>query len=276
MRFLSLPYICSLSSSYNHISNGCVVVFAGSSPDFTNVIVICNGCVVVFAGSSPDLMNVIAICNGCVVVFAGSSLDLMNVIAICNGCVVVFAGSSLDLMNVIAICNGCVVVFAGSSLDLMNVIAICNGCVVVFAGSSPDLMNVIAICNGCVVVFAGSSPDLTNVIVIVICVLVLILMISLVTYYRLPCSRLIHLHAASGQHSRGHDQLRPHMDRPGSGVSMNASCAMRSMSDREPTRWQRNRIYPQTISLCECVILIYECVNITCVVRTQALYYTHC
>ena len=29
-----------------------------------------------------------------------------------------------------------------------------------------------------------------------------------------------------------------------------------TMSNREPTRWQHNRIYPQPISLCECMTVI--------------------
>ena len=31
---------------------------------------------------------------------------------------------------------------------------------------------------------------------------------------------------------------------------------MLRMSDRKPTRWQHNRIYPQPISICECMIVI--------------------
>ena len=36
------------------------------------------------------------------------------------------------------------------------------------------------------------------------------------------------------------------------------------MSDREPTRWQHNCIYPKPASLCECVI------------RMHPLYHVHC
>ena len=49
-----------------------------------------------------------------------------------------------------------------------------------------------------------------------------------------------------------------------------------AMSDREPTRWQHNRIYPQPISLCECMIVMCDCVKISCVIITQTLYHVHC
>ena len=42
------------------------------------------------------------------------------------------------------------------------------------------------------------------------------------------------------------------------------------MSDREPTRWQHNRIYPQPMSLCECMIVIHDCVNFLWVVIKNA------
>ena len=44
------------------------------------------------------------------------------------------------------------------------------------------------------------------------------------------------------------------------------------MSDQEPTRWLHNciHVYPQPISLCECMIVIYDSVNITCVIRMHA------
>ena len=47
-----------------------------------------------------------------------------------------------------------------------------------------------------------------------------------------------------------------------------------TMGDREPTRWQHNCIYPQHISLC--IIVIYDCVKITNILRTQSLYHAHC
>ena len=47
------------------------------------------------------------------------------------------------------------------------------------------------------------------------------------------------------------------------------------MSDREPTRWQHYRIYPQPISLCESMILIDDCVKIKCVVLKNACIVSH-
>ena len=48
------------------------------------------------------------------------------------------------------------------------------------------------------------------------------------------------------------------------------------MSNREPTRWQHNRIYPQPISLCKSMIVKYDSVNITCIIITHTLYHAHC
>ena len=47
------------------------------------------------------------------------------------------------------------------------------------------------------------------------------------------------------------------------------------MRNQEATRWQHNHIYPQPISLCECTIVMYDCVKITCVVRMCVLYHAH-
>ena len=49
--------------------------------------------------------------------------------------------------------------------------------------------------------------------------------------------------------------------------------SLHPMSDREATRWQHNRMYPQPTSLCECIIVIFDCVKIKCVIKAHIVSY---